>query len=65
MKNYTQVTVRLDDAMLARLDAIREHYAAKLGMDLVRTDAIRMAATRGIDAIEAEMVSAPAKKAKK
>lgn len=53
-KNTTQVTVRIDPAWLAPLDAIAQ--AASLpGLDVKRTTALRMAIARGIEALQEDI----------
>lgn len=52
------VTVRLDEATLARIDALipwiaQQPFIASLGR-IGRTDAIRIALARGLDNLEAE-----------
>ena len=52
-KTTHQVAVRLDPDVISRLDAI----AAKLtrpGLDVTRTDAIRIALMNGLESIEQE-----------
>ena len=54
-KSTTQITVRLDDAMLERIDRVSEHYAAVLRTAFGRSDALRMIIAHGMDAVEAEI----------
>ncbi len=62
-KTTTQVTVRLDDEMLERIDAVAVHYSEKLGTAFGRSDAARMVMARGLDVVETEI--APPKKTRK
>ncbi len=48
-----QVGIRLDEDVLARLDAIAEKLS-RPGLELTRTDAIRIALETGLKAIEKE-----------
>jgi hypothetical protein len=52
-ENTTQLAVRLPEAWLARLDSLIP-WLAKPGVATTRTDAIRAALARGLDALEAE-----------
>jgi hypothetical protein len=49
----TRLTLRLDEATLARLDAVAALYS-RPGLTLAQTDAMRMALMRGLDSIEEE-----------
>jgi len=48
--------VRADDALLARLDALATYLSERAhGVDVSRSDALRLAAAKGLDFYEQEM----------
>lgn len=59
-------SVRIDKALVARLDAVAAAMSARAaGAPVKRSSAIRAALERGIDALEAEFGAAQKKKPKK
>lgn len=49
-----QITVRMEGAMLERMDRVAEHMSKSIGTRVVRTDAIRAAVTKGCELMEKE-----------
>lgn len=52
-KAQVQTAIRLSGPFIARLDKLAEHMS-RPGMRVTRTDVLRAAAHRGVDALEAE-----------
>jgi hypothetical protein len=54
--NDSSVALRLPEAWLARAEALRDFLASKLGPggELTRSDVLRAALARGLEALEAE-----------
>ena len=58
-------SVRLDDDITARLDAIAELMSARAaGTRITRSDAVRAAVLRGVDVLEQELAAEPKRKPK-
>ncbi len=62
--NDTPVSLRLPDVWLKRADALIE-FLSKPGIGVTRSDVLRSAIARGLDAIEAERGAAGTKKGKR
>jgi hypothetical protein len=61
--NDSSVALRLPEAWLHQAEALREFLASKLGPggELTRSDVLRAAIARGLEAIEAERAKSTAK----
>lgn len=54
-----QLTLRIDDRDLPRLEAVLAALSSKLGTELARSDALRVVFARGLSELEAEHGLAP------
>ena len=51
-KGDVQIPVRVTEAMLTRIEALRTRLEKKTGVPLSRADVIRLALDKGIDALK-------------
>jgi hypothetical protein len=56
--NDTPVAIRVPDAWLKRAEALRDFLSARPGLELSRSDLLRICIARGLEAIEAERAAA-------
>ena len=52
--NDSAVAIRVPDAWLKRADDLRSFLASRPGIELTRSDILRAALARGLEALEAE-----------
>jgi hypothetical protein len=52
--NDSSVAIRIPDAWLKRAEALREFLASRPGIELTKSDILRICIARGLEAIEAE-----------
>ena len=63
MATRPTIPVRLDEAMVARLDAVAEAMSKRAaGASVSRSEVVRVAVDRGVSALEAELGVAPKRK---
>lgn len=61
----TQITVRVDDGLLERADALIEAMTRTRGIEQTRVSVLREAMARGLIALAEEHGAAPPKKARR